>query len=40
VRRLLARWRPYQGLAYFHFLLANLEAPGQLRQQESMRPSD
>ncbi|HZO83500.1 MAG TPA: hypothetical protein VFB33_17545 [Candidatus Binataceae bacterium] len=25
-RRLLGRWRPYQGLLYFHFLLANLEA--------------
>ena len=30
VRRLLARWRPYQGLLYFHLLLANLEARGQL----------
>ncbi len=29
-RRLLARWRPYQGLLYFHFLLASLEARGML----------
>jgi DNA-3-methyladenine glycosylase II len=28
VRRLLARWYPYQGLLYFHFLLANLESHG------------
>jgi DNA-3-methyladenine glycosylase II len=29
-RRLLGRWRPYQGLLYFHFLLANLEARAML----------
>lgn len=27
-RRLLSRWHPYQGLLYFHFLLARLEARG------------
>jgi DNA-3-methyladenine glycosylase II len=34
VRRLLARWHPYQGLLYFHFLLANLEARGEVKQQD------
>jgi DNA-3-methyladenine glycosylase II len=32
VRRLLARWHPYEGLLYFHFLLANLEERGELKQ--------
>jgi len=30
VRQLLERWHPYQGLLYFHFLLANLESDGML----------
>ena len=34
VRQLLARWHPYEGLLYFHLLLANLEAGGQLTQQD------
>lgn len=29
-RQLLSRWRPYQGLLYFHFLLASLESRGML----------
>ncbi|MGH7907080.1 MAG: DNA-3-methyladenine glycosylase family protein [Candidatus Binataceae bacterium] len=28
VRQLLVRWHPYEGLIYFQFLLANLEARG------------
>ena len=40
VRRLVARWRPCQGLLYFHFLLANLEARGQLRQQDGQARID
>ena len=30
-RRLLSRWHPYQGLLYFHFLLAKLDALGFLQ---------
>jgi DNA-3-methyladenine glycosylase II len=33
-RQLLARWHPYQGLLYFHFLLANLEERGQIIVQD------
>jgi DNA-3-methyladenine glycosylase II len=40
VRRLLARWGPYQGLLYFHFLLANLEARRQLSQLDGQARID
>ena len=33
-RRLLARWHPCEGLLYFHFLLANLQAGGQLTEKD------
>jgi DNA-3-methyladenine glycosylase II len=30
-RRLLSRWHPYEGLLYFHFLLAKLDSLGFLQ---------
>jgi DNA-3-methyladenine glycosylase II len=32
-RKLLSRWHPYEGLLYFHFLLASLDARGLLQDR-------
>ena len=31
--KLLSRWHPYEGLLYFHFLLASLDARGLLQDR-------
>jgi DNA-3-methyladenine glycosylase II len=38
VKRAVARWQPYAGLVYFHFLLAGLTESGEMTKQNQQLP--